>query len=161
LLYSGTTAGVIMIMLFAVMMLSRLYVMENVPQMILTAMTSITDNPIILVMMINLFLIIIGMLMDDTSAILLTTPIILPVAIALGIDPVHYAAIMGVNLGLGCVTPPCAPFLYLGARVGEAPIGEMLKPTGWLILFAWIPTLLITTYIPQLSLFLPTFFGFH
>ena len=160
LVYSGTTAGVIMIMLFSVMMLSRLYVMENVPQMILQAMTSVTDNPVILVMFINLFLIIIGMIMDDTSAILLTTPIILPVAIALGLDPVHYAAIMGVNLGLGCVTPPCAPFLYLGSRVGQAPIGEMLKPTGWLILCAWIPTLILTTYIPQLSLFLPKFFGF-
>jgi tripartite ATP-independent transporter DctM subunit len=161
LVYSGTTAGVIMIMLFSVMMLSRLYVMEDVPSMILNAMTSVTDNPVVLVMFINIFLIIIGMLMDDTSAILLTTPIILPVAIALGIDPVHYAAIMGVNLGLGCVTPPCAPFLYLGSRVGQAPIGEMLKPTGWLILFAWIPTLIITTYVPQLALFLPTFFGFH
>ncbi|MGL4484133.1 MAG: TRAP transporter large permease [Anaerovoracaceae bacterium] len=160
LIYSGTTAGVIMIMLFSVMILSRLYVMENVPMMILNAMTSVTENPVILVLFINLFLIIIGMIMDDTSAILLTTPIILPVAIALGIEPVHYAAIMGVNLGLGCVTPPCAPFLYLGSRVGNAPINEMLKTTMWLILFAWIPTLLITTYLPEVALFLPKLFGY-
>lgn len=158
-IYSGTTAGVIMIMLFSVMILSTLYVREGVPQMILDGLRSITDNPTILVIFVNVFLIIIGMIMDDTSAILLTTPIMVPVIAGLGIDPVHYAAILGVNLGLGCVTPPCAPFLYLGSRVGGAPINEMLKPTLWFILFAWIPTLIITTYIPQISLFLPQLVG--
>jgi TRAP-type C4-dicarboxylate transport system permease large subunit len=159
LISSGTTAGVIMVMLFSVMVLSRLYVMENVPQMILNAMTSVTENTTILVMMVNVFLVIIGMIMDDTSAILLTTPIMLPVVTALGLNPIHYAAIMGVNLGLGCVTPPCAPFLYLGSRVGGAPVGDMLKPTMWFIFFAWIPTLLITTYVPQVALFLPKLLG--
>lgn len=148
-----------MIMLFSVMILSTLYVREGVPQMILDGLRSITDNPTVLVIFVNVFLIIIGMIMDDTSAILLTTPIMVPVIAGLGIDPVHYAAILGVNLGLGCVTPPCAPFLYLGSRVGGAPINEMLKPTLWFILFAWIPTLIITTYIPQISLFLPQLAG--
>lgn len=159
LIIAGTTAGVIMIMLLSVMMLSRLYIMENVPQMILNAMTSVTDNTVILILMVNLFLIIIGMLMDDTSAILLTTPILLPVVMQLGVNPVHFAAILGVNLGLGCVTPPTAPFLYLGSRIGNAPIGEMMRPTLWFILFAWIPTLALTTFVPGLSLFLPRFFG--
>ena len=109
--------------------------------------------------MVNLFLIVIGMLMDDTSAILLTTPILLPVVIQLGVSPVHFAAIMGVNLGLGCVTPPTAPFLYLGSRIGNAPIGEMMGPTMWFIAFAWIPTLALTTFVPGLSLFLPRLFG--
>ncbi len=159
LIIAGTTAGVIMIMLLSVMMLSRLYIMENVPQMILNAMTSVTDNTVILILMVNLFLIVIGMLMDDTSAILLTTPILLPVVIQLGVSPVHFAAIMGVNLGLGCVTPPTAPFLYLGSRIGNAPIGEMMGPTMWFIAFAWIPTLALTTFVPGLSLFLPRLFG--
>ncbi len=157
---AATTAGVIMIMLLSVMMLSRLYIMENVPQMILNAMTSVTDNTFILILFVNLFLIIIGMLMDDTSAILLCTPVLLPVVIQLGVSPVHFAAILGVNLGLGCVTPPTAPFLYLGARIGNAPINEMMKPTMYYIAFAWIPTLIITTYVPGLSLFLPRLFGF-
>ena len=110
---ASTTAGVVMLMLFSVMVLSRLYVMENVPQMILDLMMNITENRILLIMMLNLFLIVIGMLMDDTSAILLTTPILLPVAIQLGIHPVHYAAIMGVNLGLGC-NPSDSSFLVFG-----------------------------------------------
>ncbi len=160
LITAGCTAGVIMIMLLSVMMLSRLYIMENAPQMILNLMMTVTENRMILILMLNFFLIIIGMLMDDTSAILLTTPVLLPVAIALDIHPVHFAAIMGVNLGLGCVTPPTAPFLYLGSRIGNAPINEMMKPTMWLILFAWIPTLIITTAFPDLALWLPRFFGF-
>lgn len=160
LIIASTTAGVIMIMLLSVMMLSRLYIMEDVPQMILKAMTSVTDNTTLLILMVNLFLIVIGMLMDDTSAILLTTPILLPVVMALGVDPVHFAAIMGVNLGLGCVTPPTAPFLYLGARIGNAPISEMMGPTMWFIVFAWLPTLALTTYFPGLSLWLPRMFGF-
>jgi TRAP-type C4-dicarboxylate transport system permease large subunit len=149
-----------MIMLLSVMMLSRLYVMENLPQMILNVMTSISSNPAVLTLMLNLFLIIIGMLMDDTSAILLTTPILLPVAMSIGIHPVHFAAIVGVNIGLGGVTPPTAPFLYLGSRVGNAPIIEMLGPTMYFIFFAWIPTLILTTYVPELSLWLPRLLGY-
>jgi len=162
LLYSGTTAGVIMIMLFSVMILSNLYVRANVPSIILNGMTSITQNPVVLLIIVNLFLIVIGMIMDDTSAILLTTPLLLPIVTnpALGVNPVHFAAIMGVNLGLGCVTPPCAPFLYLGSRVGGAPINEMLGPTMWFIAFAWIPTLILTTYIPDLALLIPRSLGF-
>ena len=134
--------------------------MENVPQKILQFMTSITDNTVVLLIMVNIFIIIIGMIMDDTSAILLTTPILLPVVMELGVSPVQFAAILGVNIGMGCVTPPCAPFLYLGSRVGNAPVNEMLKPTMYFIAFAWIPTLIITTYIPQVSMFLPGLFGY-
>ncbi|MFA7660528.1 MAG: TRAP transporter large permease [Anaerovoracaceae bacterium] len=157
---AGTTAGVIMIMLLSVMMLSRLYVMENLPQLILGVMTSVSSNPLVLTLMLNLFLILIGMLMDDTSAILLTTPILLPVAMEIGINPVHFSAIVGVNLGLGGVTPPTAPFLYLGSRIGNTPVNEMLGPTMYFIAFAWIPTLVITTYFPGLSLFLPRLLGY-
>lgn len=160
LIKAGTTAGVVMIMLMSVMMLSRLYVMENLPQMILDAMTAISSNPAVLTLMLNLFLILIGMLMDDTSAILLTTPILLPVAVGIGIHPVHFAAILGVNIGLGGVTPPTAPFLYLGSRVGNAPVNEMLGPTMYFIFFAWIPTLILTTYVPGLSLWLPRLLGY-
>ena len=105
--------------------------------------------------MINIFLIIMGMLMDDISSVMLTTPILLPIILHLGFSPIHYAAIVGVNTGLGNITPPCAPMLYLGGRLNNSPINETLKPTLWMILFAWIPTLAITTYIPQLSMWLP------
>ncbi len=148
-----------MIMLFSVMVLSRLYTMENVPNKILALLTTISDNRIVLLMLINIFLIIIGMLMDDTSAILLCTPMLMPVVTTLGVSPIQFAAIVGVNLGLGCVTPPTAPFLYLGARIGGAPVNEMLRPTMWLIFFGWLPALILTTYVPGLSLWLPGLLG--
>jgi len=155
LIVSGTTSGVILTMLLSVMILSRLYIMENVPTKIMDVLTSISDNPIIIMLMINLFMIIIGMLMDDTSAILLSTPILLPIVLELGMSPIQFAAVLGVNLGMGCITPPCAPFLYLGSRLAKAPVNEMLKPTFIFILFAWIPTLLVTTFVPEFSMWLP------
>jgi tripartite ATP-independent transporter DctM subunit len=152
---SVTVSGVIMIMLFSVMILSRLYIMEDVPQKILNLLSAISDNPLVVLMMVNVIMIIFGMIMDDTSAILLATPLLLPVVNAMGMDGIQFAAVMGVNLGMGLVTPPCAPFLYLGARVAKAPVNEMLKPTMCFLAFAWLPTLLLTTYMPGLSKFLP------
>jgi TRAP-type C4-dicarboxylate transport system permease large subunit len=113
------------------------------------------DNKYLILFMANVFMIIIGMLIDDASGILLCTPILLPVVIGLGIHPVHFAAILGVNLGMGNITPPTAPMLYLSGRVCNAKINKMLPPTMIFIIFAWLPTLLLTTYIPDLALTLP------
>jgi len=152
LIESATTTGVIMAMMFAVMILSRLYIMENLPEQIMNVLTSISDNKMVIMLMINVFLVIMGMLMDDVSGILLGTPILLPLVTQLGVDPIHFAAIMGVNLGMGNVTPPTAPLLYLSGRISGAQVNQMLKPTMYLIIFAWLPTLLLTTYVPEISL---------
>ncbi|MCM3411842.1 TRAP transporter large permease [Metabacillus litoralis] len=152
---AATTTGVLMVMLYAIMILSRIIIMENVPNTLMELLLKITDNPLLLMLIINLFLIIIGMLMDDVSAVLLSTPLLLPIVVSLGVDPIHFAAIIGVNLGLGLLTPPTAPLLYLGGRLSKAQIKDLLGPTMVMILFAWIPTLLITTYIPEVALFLP------
>ena len=155
LLQSALTTGVIMVMLYTVMILSRLYIMEDVPGILMGGLTSLTDNKYLLLLLLNLFMIMIGMLMDDVSAVLLCTPMLLPLAIQLGLSPIHFAAVVGVNLGLGNVTPPTAPLLYLSGQLNGARIDETLRPTLYLILFAWIPTLLLTTFIPELSLWLP------
>lgn len=159
LVQAGRTAGVIMAMLFSVQILSRLYLSQNLPDMILKFLTSISSNKYIILLMINVFMIIIGMLMDDCSGTILVTPILLPVITALGVSPIHFAAIVGVNIGMGNVTPPTAPLLYLAGRVSGAEVKDMLKPTFTLIFCAWMPTLIITTMVPQLSMFLPTLFG--
>ncbi|HRV97482.1 MAG TPA: TRAP transporter large permease subunit, partial [Aminobacteriaceae bacterium] len=101
------------------------------------------------------FAIIIGMIMDDVSAMLLCTPILLPVVVSLGIHPIHFAAIIGTNLGLGNVTPPTAPTLYFGGRMAKTPVSQMMKPAMIFILFAWLPTLLAVTFLPELALWLP------
>lgn len=155
LIESTTTTGVIMVMLFSVMILSRLYVMENLPQKIMELLTGISDSMVFIMLMINLFMIIMGMLMDDVSAVLLTTPILLPVVTQVGIDPIHFAAILGINIGMGNITPPTAPLLYLAGRIGNATVDQMLKPLGYMLLFAWLPTLVLTTAFPGLALWLP------
>lgn len=152
---AANTTGIIMVMIYGIMILSRIVTMENVPKRLTDLLLSITDNTIILLLLINLILIVVGMFMDDTAAVLLATPILLPIVVELGIDPVHFAAIIAVNLGVGLLTPPAAPILYLGGRVTNTKIKELLKPTFVLILFAWLPTLIITTYIPEVALFLP------
>ena len=154
-LEAAVTTGVIMVMLYTVMILSRLYIMEDLPGTIMEILTSITENPILILLMINLFMIIIGMLMDDASAVLLATPILLPLAIELGVSPIQFAAIVGVNLGMGNITPPTAPLLYLSGQLGEAKINQMMTPTLCMIAFAWLPTLLAVTYIPEIALWLP------
>ena len=149
-----------MAMLFSVMILSRLYVSENLPNMILQFLTSISEKKVIILIMINLFMIILGMIMDDCSATILAAPILLPVIVALGVSPIHFAAILGVNIGMGNVTPPTAPLLYLAGRISKAEVKEMLGPDIALICFAWFPTLILTTYIPAFGLFLPKLFGY-
>ncbi len=155
LLESAVTTGALMVMLYSIMILSRMYIMEDLPGLIMGFLTSISDNKYILLIMINIFMVIIGMLMDDVSAVLLATPILLPVVVKLGITPIHFAAIVGVNLGLGNVTPPTAPLLYLSSQLNGAKTSETLGPTMKLLAFAWLPTLAITTYIPELSQWLP------
>ena len=154
---SAVTTGVVMVMLFSVMMLSRLYIYEELPSKMLGVFRTVSENPWTILLMINIFVVIIGMLMDDISVVTLTTPILMPIVLELGFHPIHYAGIIGVNAGLACLTPPAAPVLYLGARLGKAPINEMLKPTLWIMFLAWIPTLILTVYFPKLTLFLPHF----
>lgn len=152
---SAITTGVIMVMLYSVSMLSRLYILEDLPGKMLALFYAVSDNRWVIMFMINIFLVIMGMLMDDISVVVLTTPILMPIIMELGFSPIHYAAIVGVNTGLGCITPPAAPVLYLGGRLGNAPIDEMMTPTLWFILLCWGPVLLFTAYCPKLVLFLP------
>ena len=152
---SSVTTGVIMVMLFSVSMLSRLYILENLPGKVLVLFQSVSENRWVIMFMINAFLVIMGMLMDDISVVVLTTPILMPIILELGFNPIHYAAIVGVNTGLGCITPPAAPVLYLGGRLANAPINEMMRPALWFMLLCWLPVLLFTAYCPKLVLFLP------
>lgn len=152
---AGKLTGVLLVLVFFASMLSRMFTMENVPQLILSGFSSISDNPIILLLLANLFLMLIGMFMDDVSGILLATPMLMPVMHKLGVDPVQFAAIIATNLGMGLITPPTAPILYLGALVGKVPLSKMLTPTFYFLFLAYLPVVLLTTFIPNLSLLLP------
>ncbi len=152
---SGQITGVLLVLVFFAAMYSRILTMENVPQQILEGFLLISENPIILLLLVNLFLIIIGMLMEDVSGILLAAPILMPVVQQVGIDPVHFAAIVATNLGMGLITPPTAPILYFAALIGKTSLAPMLKYTLVFVFLAYLPVVLLTTFIPGLSLFLP------
>jgi len=157
---SVCTAGTMMLMTFFAAILSRLYTMEQVPQQVSSMLIGITSNKTVLLLLINLFLIFTGMVIDELSGILLVTPLLYPVILKLGINPIQFAAIIGVNLGMGMMTPPMAGIMYIGARVGNVTIDKMFKPSMTLIFFCSIPVVLVTTFWPPLSLFIPNLLGF-
>lgn len=152
---TGQIAAVLMILVFFSSMLARVWTMENVPQTVLEFMLGISDNKIVLLLLINLFLLVVGMFLDDISGVLLASPMLLPVAMSLGIDPVHFGAIVGVNLGMGLITPPTAPILYFAGLIGNTTLPRMIGYSFAFILLGYFPVLLLTTFIPELSLFLP------
>ena len=152
---AGITIGVVMVMVFMVLIVSRFLIFEDIPGLAKTLVFSISDNPIVILLMVNLVMILIGMLMDDISGLLLSAPLLLPIVTSVGMDPIHFAAVLGVNLGMANITPPTAPLLYLGSRVTGVSVNEMMKPTLIMIFFAWLPTLMLTTFVPATALWLP------
>ncbi len=152
---SGRSTGAVAVMLMSAIMLARILTYEKVPEQLVVLAQQVSTNKYVILLMVNLVLFIIGMLMEDGCGIMLTVPLLLPLVESIGVSPVHFAAIIGTNLGMGLITPPCAPILYFSSQVCEASISDMLKPTLMLITFAWLPTVFLTTYIPALSLALP------
>lgn len=129
----------------------------QVPTAIVLFMQTVSDNPIIVLLLINIMLLFLGTFMDMSPLIVITTPIFLPVAMAFGIDPVHFGIIMILNLGIGLCTPPVGAVLFVGCAVGKVPIGTVLRSI-WPFYGAAVGTLLLVTYIPALSLWLPSLF---
>jgi C4-dicarboxylate transporter, DctM subunit len=153
------TSGAIMILLFFILMVSRIMVTQQVPQLLTEAMFSITTNKWGVLLMLNIILLAMGMLVDDVSGNILSAAILLPVAQSVGIDPVHFAAISVTNLSLGNVTPPCAPMLYLAGMIGgNLPLNEYIKPAGCFMIFGALPVILMVTYVPEFALVLVNLF---
>jgi len=155
LVQQSVTTGVVVLMVIFVLILSRIMTMQNIPQDMIRFVSGLTDNYFLTLLMVNLFLIFLGMIVDDFTGTLLAAPLLFPLMQHLGVHPVHFAAILGTNLGLGNVTPPMAPILYLAGRVGNVSIDQMIKPALIFMIFGAVPVVLITTYWPDLSLFLP------
>ena len=137
---------------------TRILTIEQVPVQVSEMMIHLTDNPILLLLLINTLLLLVGMVMDTTPAILVLAPILFPVATSFGIEPVHFGLIMVVNLAIGFITPPLGINLFVAARVGDSPIGVVIR--GLIpFLVAMIACLLIITYVPDVTMFLVDRFG--
>jgi tripartite ATP-independent transporter DctM subunit len=157
LLKSSTTTAIVMFLIGASMSMSWVLSYENIPEMISSGILSLSDNKIVILLLINFTLLFVGIFMDMTPAVLIFTPIFLPIVTQLGIDPVHFGIIMILNLCMGLCTPPVGSVLFVGVGVANTSIQKVIKPLIPLFL-AMIVALLLVTYIPALSLWLPSIF---
>jgi tripartite ATP-independent transporter DctM subunit len=158
LLDSSATTAIVMLLIGASMCMSWALSYENIPQDISTALLNISDNKIVILLIINLLLLFVGIFMDMTPAVLIFTPIFLPVVTKLGLDPVHFGIIMVLNLCIGLCTPPVGSVLFVGVGIAKTTIEKVFKPLLPLFV-AMLVALFLVTYIPQLSLWLPSLFG--
>lgn len=157
LLDSASTTAIVMLLIGASMCMSWALSYENIPQEISSGLLGLSDNKIVILLIINLLLLFVGVFMDMTPAVLIFTPIFLPVVTKLGLDPVHFGIIMVLNLCIGLCTPPVGSVLFVGVGVAKTTIEKVFKPLLPLFI-AMIVALFLVTYFPQLSLWLPSLF---
>lgn len=148
------TTGTVMLLVATAAALGKLLTIEKIPTTLASALVSVSDNPIIILLIINIFLLFVGMFMETYAAIILLAPVLLPTVQAIGVDPLHFGLIMVVNLTIGLCTPPVGVNLFIAARIANAPMERMFK---WLLptLAVLIVVLMLITYIPGLVMFLP------
>ncbi|EAU1700765.1 TRAP transporter large permease [Salmonella enterica subsp. enterica serovar Bareilly] len=158
LLQTVVMTGVIMFLLATSSAMSFSMSITNIPAALSDMILGISANKLVILLVITVFLLIIGAFMDIGPAILIFTPILLPIMAKLGVDPVHFGIIMIYNLAIGTITPPVGSGLYVWASVGKVKVEEVIKP---LLPFygAIIGVLLLITYIPEITLFLPRLLG--
>lgn len=157
LLDSSSTTAIVMLLIAASMCMSWALSYENIPQEISSGLLGLSDNKIVILLIINLLLLCVGVFMDMTPAVLIFTPIFLPVVTKLGLDPVHFGIIMVLNLCIGLCTPPVGSVLFVGVGIAKTTIEKVFKPLLPLFI-AMIIALFLVTYFPQLSLWLPSLF---
>lgn len=156
-LNSSMTTAIVMLLIGASMSMSWVLSYEHIPQEISTGLLGISDNKIMILLLINVILLLVGIFMDITPAVLIFTPIFLPVVTKLGIDPVHFGIIMILNLCIGLCTPPVGSVLFVGVGIAKTSIEKVVRPLLPLFV-AMIVALFLITYIPQLTLWLPKLF---
>ncbi|MDJ0851539.1 MAG: TRAP transporter large permease [Myxococcota bacterium] len=155
---AGATTGIVMILVGTSAGLSWILAYDRVPQGVAEALLSLGDSPLAVLLAINLTLLVVGTFMDMTPAVLIFTPIFLPVVTALGIDPVHFGIIMVLNLCIGLCTPPVGSVLFVGCAVARTAVTKVVPPLLPMYL-AMLLVLFFVTFVPELSLWLPGWLG--
>ena len=159
LLRSAKTTAIVLLLVATCTGLSWIMSYENIPQTVSAALLSISDNPVVILILINVILLIVGIFMDMTPAVLIFTPIFLPIATGqLGMDPVHFGIMMVLNLCVGLCTPPVGSVLFIGCSVAGTKIDQVIRPL--LPMFAaMVIVLFLVAFLPDLSLLIPRLFG--
>ncbi len=141
--------------LFFLLVFGKLLALEGIPRDIAAFVASLSSDRYVVLLLINLVLLLLGMFLDDISGSILAAVVLMPVANDVGIHPIHFAAIVGTNLGLGNVTPPCAPLLFVAGSVARLDLKDFVRPALRLMLLGHLPVVLLVTYVPELALALP------
>lgn len=149
------TTAMVMILVATAAAFAYLLSIYRMPELVMAGLTGITDNPIIILLLINIAFLVLGCFMDMSALILICTPIFLPVAVTAGVDPVQFGIVMMMNLGLGLTTPPVGACLFLGCSIGGIRMEQTVK-TIWPFYLAIFVVLMLVTYVPAVSLWLPS-----
>ncbi|WP_290702844.1 TRAP transporter large permease [Amphritea sp.] len=153
-----TTGTVILILLFS-FMIGRILASERIPQELTEVITDLVQDPFKILIAVNIFLIIAGMVMDDVSVTVVVAPLFMPLMVASGVDPIHFASIVACSVVIGANSPPVAPILYMACRIGQVPIHKAMLPALGLMAFVGLPVMAVTSLVPELSLFFPRLLG--
>lgn len=154
LLKSCETTAIVLALIATSAAMSWILSYENIPQSISAALLALSDNPILILLIINIILLIVGAFMDMTPAVLIFTPIFLPVAMELGVSPLHFGIMLILNLSIGLVSPPVGSVLFVACAVAKVKLEQLLRPLLPMYL-AMIAVLLLVTYVPAISEWLP------
>jgi tripartite ATP-independent transporter DctM subunit len=152
------TVSIVMILIGFAASFGYIMTLMQIPLKITAILTTLSDNRYVILAMINIMLLVLGTLMDMAPLILILTPVLLPVAKAIGIDPVHFGMIMMVNLGIGLITPPVGAVLFVGSAVAKLRIEEVVRAMGPFFVIL-LGVLMMVTYLPAISLWLPRSMG--
>ncbi|MGR6980585.1 TRAP transporter large permease [Testudinibacter sp. P27/CKL/0425] len=151
-------SAIVIFMLATSSIMSWVMAFTQLPTIIANSLLSITDNPILILLIINIVLLFIGTFMDPTPAVLIFTPIFLPICMNLGMDPVHFGIMLVFNLSLGTITPPVGPILFTGCKVANIEIEDVIKMLVPFFIVIFV-VLMLVTYIPSISMFIPKIMG--
>lgn len=152
------TVSIVMILIGFAACFGYLMTLMQIPMTVTSFLAGLSDEPWVILLLVNLLLLVLGCLMDMAPLILILTPILLPLMKSIGVDPVHFGMIMMVNLGIGLITPPVGSVLFVGAAVSKLPIGVITRAM-WPFFIALFIVLMMVTFLPGLSLWLPRILG--
>ena len=155
---SCETTATILVVIGCATGFSKVLTLGRIPTTVATLLTTMTDSKVLILLLINLLLLLVGCFMETVCAIMILAPILFPVVTALGVDPIHFGIIMVTNLAIGFITPPLGVNLFVASRVGETTLDVVIKGiVPFLVLM--IATLMLITYVPAISMFLPNLLG--
>ncbi|WP_347140669.1 TRAP transporter large permease [Paracoccus sp. SSK6] len=153
-----TTGSIVLILLFS-FVIGRILVAERIPQDLTELVASLVSSPIGVMLLVNVFLIIAGAIVDDVSVTVVIAPLLLPLMMSVDVHPVHFAAIVATSVVIGANSPPMAPVLFMACRIGKVSVHHAVGPALRMMALVALPVMILTTFIPSLSLALPRWLG--